>query len=325
MVHLTGYIQLSAIVKGHPGMKIAARIGLVILIALAAWILVSNAGKWLEQIRTFSWTLNWPMLLISTLLLGTSYYFTPEGWVRLAGAAGCDADRTSLRSAWLLSQLGRYVPGKIWLLAGRAGYLKANGLSAARSTSVPFLEILYTAAAAGLTGALPILFSDNLSFGEPAIRAAIIASGACLLLIPLLSPLQRLVYRIRYGTVPDKMSLPSPAGAAWIIGLYTALWIIRGAALYMWLRGFGLLSISPLACISAAPFSWLAGYIVFLVPGGIGVREAAAVAMIAPAGMTGPVLAVVAGQRLALSAIEICFALKATRSTRLLGQRKVDR
>jgi len=110
-------------------LKIAAKIGLIILIALAAWILVSNSSSWLEQIRLFSWTLNWPMLLVSTLLLGISYYFTPEGWVRLAGAAGCDADRASLRSAWLLSQLGRYVPGKIWLLAGRAGYLKANGLS----------------------------------------------------------------------------------------------------------------------------------------------------------------------------------------------------
>jgi len=305
-------------------MKIAAKVGLLLLIGLALWVLFSNAGAWLEQIREFSWVMNWPLLLISTLLLGISYYFTPEGWVRLAGAAGCDADRSSLRSAWLLSQLGRYVPGKVWLLAGRVGYLRTNGLSTARSTAVPFLEILYTAAAAGLTGALPILLSNDLSFGEPAIKTAVIASSACLLLIPLLSPLLRLVYRMKFGSVPDRLPLPGPAETAWLIGLYAILWILRGAALYLWVRGFGLLSISPAACISAAPFSWLAGYIVFLVPGGIGVREAAAVAMIAPAGMTGPVLAVVAGQRLALSAIEVCFSLKAARNSRLLGKRKVD-
>lgn len=310
--------------REHPRLRVAAGIGLGLLICLAVWVVVSNAGEWLDQIKSFTWSPDWFMLLLSSLLLAISYYYTPEGWVRLARTAGCDPGRASLRSVWFLSQLGRYVPGKVWLLAGRAGYLKTRGLSTARAGSVPILELLYTAAAAGLTGALPVLLSSDISFGEPAIRTAVIASSACLLLVPLLSPILRLVYRVRYGNPPESLPVPGAGGTAWILGLYIALWASRGLALYFWLRGFGLLSMSPLACISAAPFSWLAGYIVFLVPGGIGIREAAVVAMIAPTGLTGPVLAVVAGQRLLLSVLEIGFALRAAKG-RILGAGKVNR
>ncbi len=284
------------------------RIVLLLLVCLAAWIIMENGGRWLDQVETFNWRLEWHMLVISAALLVFTYYISPQGWIWLARTAGSEVGSGELRSAWFLSQLGRYVPGKVWLFAGRAGFLKSRGLSSLRSTSVPFLELLYTAAGAGLAAALPALISADFSIEYSSLRTAIIAAGVCVLTIPLLRPIQRWLYRIKHGSVPDALPLPGTGGSIKLLLLYSGLWWLRGFALYLWLSGFGLSNASFWICCAAAPLSWLAGYIVFLVPGGVGVREAATVALVAGSGDTGPLLAVVAGQRIVLSLAEVLFA-----------------
>lgn len=300
------------------------RIVLLLLACFAAWIIMENGGSWLDQIEAFSWQLRWHMLVISALILVLTYYIIPLGWIWLARAAGSEVSTNELRSAWFLSQLGRYVPGKVWLFAGRAGFLRSRGLSTIRSTSVPFLELLYTAAGAGLAAVVPALISSDFAIEYSGLRSAIIAAGACVLIIPLLRPIQRLLYRIKHGAVPEALPLPGIVGSMKLLLLYCGLWWMRGLALYLWLSGFGLPNISFWICCAAAPLSWLAGYIVFLVPGGVGVREAATVALVAGPGDTGPVLAVVAGQRIVLSLIEVLFAAATTGRGILFRREKKD-
>lgn len=289
----------------------AVRILLVLLTGGAAWLLARNGGEWLRQIGRFTWEFDWPLLALSSLLLGISYRFIPSGWNLLARRAGSDASDRELRGVWFVSQLGRYVPGKVWLFAGRAAFLKSRGLTGYRASSVPFLELVYMAAAAGLSALIPLLLSGGEIFESAALKGAVVAAGLSILLIPFLRPLQRRLYRLRHGNVPDRLPLPGPADSFRLLLLYSVIWWMRGLTLYLWLKGFGLHDVSVWACFAAAPLSWLAGYIVFLVPGGLGVREAAVTALVASAGQTGPVLAVIAGQRLILSVIELSFALTA--------------
>lgn len=300
------------------------KIALLLLLCFAVWILAKNGSRWLDQIEAFTWQLKWHMLVISAAILVLTYYIIPFGWIWLAGAAGSEVGSGELRSVWYLSQLGRYVPGKVWLFAGRAGFLRSRGLSALRSTSVPFLELLYTAAGAGLAAAIPALISSDFSVEYSGLRSAIIAAGACILIIPLLRPIQKWLYRIRHGAVPEALPLPGIAGSIKLLLLYSGLWWIRGFALYLWLRGFGLFNVSFWICCAAAPLSWLAGYIVFLVPGGVGIREAATVALVAGSGDTGPLLAVVAGQRIVLSLAEVLFASASAGRKILFWREKVN-
>ncbi|MFO8183384.1 MAG: lysylphosphatidylglycerol synthase domain-containing protein [Candidatus Aegiribacteria sp.] len=293
---------------------------LALLLALGVWMVLRNGEKWLQQIGSFTWHPRWLYLSASVVLLGLSYYFIPAGWVILAERAGSRAEKRQLRAAWFMSQLGRYVPGKVWLFAGRAAFLRSRGLTGYRATSVPFLELLFTAAGAGLAALPAVLLSGGPVFSSPALKGALIAAGTAILIIPLLRPLQRWLYRLKYGSAPVDLPLPGPSGTLLLLVIYACLWWIRGVSLYLWLYGFGLSGISPGMCLAAAPLSWLAGYIVFLVPGGIGVREAAVTAMVAPAGLTGPVLAVIAGQRLILSVLEVSFALAAAGRIRMFGK-----
>ena len=138
-----------------------------------------------------------------------------------------------------------------------------------------------------------------------------------MLIIPLLAPMQRWLYKFKYGSIPETLSLPGVKGTLKLLLLYSGLWWLRGLTLFLWLKGFGFQSIDFWICCAAAPLSWLAGYIVFLIPGGIGIREAAAVALVAPSGATGPVLAVIAGQRVLLSIAEVFFALVSAGKARI--------
>ncbi|MCK5117645.1 MAG: flippase-like domain-containing protein [Candidatus Aegiribacteria sp.] len=303
-------------------MKWLLRAGAILLIAAAAWIISVNAEKWFEQIGRFNWQLDWFLICTSVILLGLSYYIIPAGWILLSHAAGSEIEPKELRAAWFMSQLGRYIPGKVWLFAGRAAFLKSRGLAGFRATSVPFLELLYTAAGAGLTAIIPVIISSKAVFSHSGLKYAVLAAGISLLVIPFLTPIQKRLYRLKYGRIPGKLPLPGLIDSSKLLIFYSGLWWFRGLALFLLLKGFGVTDISLLLCCAAAPLAWLAGYIVFLVPGGIGVREAAAVALVAPSDAAGPVLAVIVGQRLILSTLEVVLALVSTRKLKLFGEGK---
>ncbi len=302
--------------------KWLVRAGAIFLLAAAIWIISVNAEKWFEQIGRFNWQLDWFLICTSVILLGLSYYIIPVGWILLSHAAGSEIEPKELRAAWFMSQLGRYIPGKVWLFAGRAAFLKSRGLAGFRATSVPFLELLYTAAGAGLTAMIPVIISSNVVFSHSGLKYAVLAASISLLVIPFLTPIQKWLYRLKHGRIPGKLPLPGLIDSSKLLIFYSGLWWFRGLALFLWLKGFGVSDISLLLCCAAAPLAWLAGYIVFLIPGGIGVREAAAVALVAPSGAAGPVLAVIVGQRLILSMIEIVFALVSTKKLKLFGEGK---
>lgn len=297
--------------------KLGIRIGLILLLCAAVWLLIENGSKWLQQIENFEWHLDWFLIGTSALILWISYLLSPVGWVWLSHHAGSKVNAKDLTSAWFISQLGRYMPGKIWLFAGRVGFLKSRGLSTFRATSVPFLELIFTAAAAGLAAIIPIILTETVSFADSGLRTVILAAGGCVLIIPLLAPMQRWLYKFKYGSIPETLSLPGVKGTLKLLLLYSGLWWLRGLTLFLWLKGFGFQSIDFWICCAAAPLSWLAGYIVFLIPGGIGIREAAAVALVAPSGATGPVLAVIAGQRVLLSIAEVFFAIVSAGKARI--------
>jgi len=307
-------------VKHRKSLVWAGRIVVLLVAAAAVLILARSGGDWLREIEAQNWAPEPVPLSASVILLAVSLWLTPSGWIALCSSAGCAAPSRELRGVWLQSQLGRYIPGKIWLVAGRAGYLRSRGMTVTSSVAVPFTELLYTVAATGLIAACVSVFTPGFLTGGILGTAAAIAGG-CLVLVPLLRPAARLLYRIRLGRDGEAAASGYELPGAWLsirlLLFYSVLWALRGLSLYLWLHAFGVPGRGVWACTAAAPLSWLAGYIVFLVPGGIGVREAAAAAIIAGPGGTGPVLAAVAGQRVVLTIIELVLAALYAGSTPL--------
>jgi uncharacterized membrane protein YbhN (UPF0104 family) len=311
-------------VKSKRLVLLLGRVSVVVLLVVVVAVLARNGGDWLREIGNQSWDLDPLPAAASLILLMLSLWLAPIGWTALCLDADCAAGRRELRGVWFTSQLGRYIPGKVWLLAGRTAYLRTAGLPTATSVGIPFFELLYTIAATGLIAAFVTLFTPDF-LAEGVLRTAAVLSAVALILLPLLGPLRKLVYRIRSagsgGSESSGFNVPGFWISLRLLVFFTVIWVARGLALYLWLRSFGVLNRGLWACTAAAPLSWLAGYIVFLVPGGIGVREAAVVAIIAGPGETGPVLAAVVGQRIVLAAMELILAGAYVKSTPLFRKK----
>ncbi len=298
-----------------------SRAVLLILLVLSVALILKYGSEWLSEITQLCWEPDPLLIALSVLLLFISYWFTPVGWIWISKELGSTSSSSELSGVWFASQLGRYIPGKIWLFAGRAGYLKSKGVSTLNAALAPVYELMHTAAAVGvITLSAVLLFPEFLN--SNILRVAAVIAGICLLVLPLLHPVQKYVYRLRENRSSntigsgrtDRIPFLPPNLSIRVIGLFSAVLIIKGVSLFIWLAALGVSNRGLWACITATPLSWLAGYIVFLVPGGIGVREAATVAMIAVPGETGPVLAAVLGQRLLLAVIEVILAAISAKS-----------
>ncbi|MCK4807027.1 MAG: hypothetical protein KAT09_05240 [Candidatus Aegiribacteria sp.] len=292
-----------------------SRAVLLILLALSVALILKYGSEWLSEIAQLSWKPDPLLITLSALLLFISLWFTPFAWIWISRKLGSTSSSSELRGIWFASHLGRYVPGKIWLFIGRAGYLKSTGVSTLNSALAPVYELMHTAAAVGV-----ITFSAALFFPEflnsNILRITAVIAGICMVVLPLLHPVQKYVYRLRENKSSntfnsdkiDRILFLPPSLSIKMIGLFSAVFIIRGLSLFILLTALGISCKGILVCIAATPLSWLAGYIVFLVPGGIGVREAVTVSMIAGPSETGPILAAVLGQRLLLAVIEVILA-----------------
>lgn len=288
----------------------ASRAGLAVLVLFAS---SAVAAKWEEISGSFervTWSPDPLALAASVAILAASLALNPSGWMILARELGSDTPVAGLRAAWFASQLGRYMPGKIWLFAGRIGFLRSEGLSTARAVAASVWELIAGAAAAGAV-ALPCILLSGATGIVPAVRTAAAAAAAAMLLLPLLGPVQKAAFALEGGAAFTGIGTATGLRVA---GLFCALWAARGISLHLWLTGLGLETRGFWPVMAAAPLSWLAGYIVFVVPGGIGVRETVIAALVAPSGTAGPVVAACLGQTLLMAVLEILLALPSFRA-----------
>ncbi len=277
-------------------------------LAFAAWRIWSNRAGILESFESAAWDPDPAALAASAILLFAGLALIPAGWILFSRDLGAGTPAGKLAAAWFASQLGRYIPGKIWLFAGRIGFLRSEGLSMARSAAAAVWEVLASFAAVGLVAMPAVLLAGGDLPGS--LRTAALAGSAALLLLPLLSPVQRLAFRLKGAGDFTGVRFATSLRA---VGAYAASWVLRGASVWLWITGMGLPAKGFWSAVAAAPLSWLAGYIVVFVPGGIGVREAATAAMCDGGSGLAPVMAAVFGQTLLMALFEIAMALATLR------------
>ena len=298
-------------------LALISRIALFILMGAAVAIVWRNGSGWLEEIGKYNWNINTGEIILSALLLAVSLSLTPAGWILICRSMGSQIPSREMFAAWYASQLGRYIPGKIWLFAGRTGFLKARGMKTGRAAATTIYELFFTVASIGLLVMILAVINPGV-FQHSGGRAAALAAASAVLLLPLLHPVQSFLCRKR-GI--DREKLPSLRTSITATLIYSFLWFLRGLSLYLLLKGAGLTGVRFSHSLAAAPLSWLAGYIVFFVPGGIGVREAAAAAIAAPA-LIAPAAVVIAGQRLFMALMEVLLALLNTGKLKLTTEQE---
>ncbi len=235
--------------------------------------------------------------------------------------------------AYLISHLGKYVPGKAMVVVLRAGMVVPFGGRASTAAIATFYETLVMMSAGGLiaaAGFAPALGSRPVEFNlgpwsrgfQLPIYALAALAGAALGLVFLLLVLPPVFRRI-VGLV----SLPIPGvgpdaspeitsrlmhqGFSWCwVG-----WVLLGLSQLAVLRAFDAnevariaLALAPVVIASVA-LATVSGFVVAVLPGGLGVREGVLMSVLAPA--VGSTKAVVAALvlRLVWVSVELAAAI----------------
>lgn len=269
------------------------------------------AGQWVEVRALFANAHpNYGLLLLSYAPVLLAYGVLVQVWRGMLSAWG-EAGRLSVWQAtriWFVSNLGRYVPGKIWQIATMGVMAQRRGVSpvaAAGSSLVVNLANIASGFVVVLaTGATVFRSFANAGAGTGILAAVILAAGLLLLpqafrwAAPAVSRLTR-----------QRVVLPHlPATAVWLAAIGTAVaWILYGIAFRLFCTAIvpkpaGATSLY----IASYVGSYLVGYLALFAPGGLVVREAMLVTALTRIGLlTAPEAWLVAlASRLWLTLIE---------------------
>jgi glycosyltransferase 2 family protein len=218
-----------------------------------------------------------PLILAGLLYLGCHTLWGTFWWQLLRGQGVRASWYASLR-AYFVSQVGKYVPGKAWVLLLRVGLLRSSEARPAVVIVTGLYETLTNMAAGALLG-VALLPWSGLSNQLSAWQRYGLFSLA---LMPLaLLGLNRLVRRIaiKYRR-SDAPPIPVPSLGLLAVGLVQAMlgWALLGLSL--WLTSCGL-SIDPpeltgesyLQYLSWVCIAYVIGFVILVSPAGVGARE----------------------------------------------------
>lgn len=186
-----------------------------------------------------------------------------------------------LQRIWFLSAIARYIPGKIWQFVAAAQLANRAGLGSAAVLTSMAIQIGFTLLAAIIVSAATLPIPAAWPVGRSLIAVVTIV-GACLLAHPA-------VLRTALALIPRALHRDVLAWTGrWadglvLLALSVVSWLLYGVAFWLFVAALVDLPIGallPLAGVNA--LSFLAGYIVFVVPAGLGVREAAMTALLGP-------------------------------------------
>lgn len=255
------------------------------LTAVVTWFLLSairvSAGD-LAALEWRRWTPRpWPLIASVALLLATFLYLVAL-WAGLAQRLGASTlgFATAVR-VFFLSLLARYVPGKVWQIAGLAYLAGREGVAPGTAAFSAVVAQAFSLGAAAVAGGL------YLALGPLPSRVGSLVALAVALGVPVLLAWPRL-YRLALRRVGGAEHAPlSPPGGfrfslRWL-ALNLVAWVAYGFAFCLLWAAFRPLEPSNYGLAGTAfAAAYLLGYVAFFAPAGIGVREGALAALTAP-------------------------------------------
>lgn len=220
-------------------------------------------------------------LVPSMLLLFAGFFVSTFSWKVALQTHGV---RISMRDALVShgqSVFAKYIPGKVWVILGRAGYVSDGKKALKNNTWFSFKEqIIYTWV--GFTiSVIPTLVFYGIRW-ITLILVMLVILITLFLFVPsihrwFLSLVSRVIRReFDIPVISLHRSLP-------MIGATTLIWIAWTLAFYFFMRVFA--GEVTVAMAFAFPLSVCFGLIAILLPGGLGLREGIIAGYLALAGM----------------------------------------
>jgi glycosyltransferase 2 family protein len=276
---------------------------LLVALAFAAYGL---ASKW-TQVHAALGQLSWYDVLGAALAIIAALGFQMLAWRALLTDLGSPLPLAAATRVNFLGQLGKYVPGAVWAVAGQVSLAQDYRVPKRRSGTASLVSMAITLVV-GLVMAgivLPLASAGALRhYWWVLVCLPVLVVG---LWPPVTKFLLDLVLRVvRRPPLDRALSLPGMGRA---VGWTALAWVCYG--LHAWLLVGDIAGHSLHILLLAAggyALAWTVGFLLIPFPGGIGPRELALIAVLSPVMPQGPALVVALASRVVATIGDLFWA-----------------
>ena len=286
--------------KGRAAKLVVRAVLVVALVGVA----VALRRLWPEVVDALT-DVSWPALCASALLAWAFQLTGLVAWRATLHELGSAVPLGSAAHIYLVSQLGKYVPGSVW--AGVAMVRLGEDVDVPRSRmAYSFVLSLAFSLLTGLSIGVPALIAYGGAYLPLAVTALVVL-GVVLLWPRLLNAiLDRGLRLARRGRLERPLS---GRGIARIVGLYLLAWVVGG--LHLWLLSAAVgadVTDAFIPSIAAYAVATTVGTLVVVTPAGAGVRDVLQVVILSPVTGAGAATAVAVLSRMTFTLLDVAGA-----------------
>ena len=246
------------------------------------------------------------LLLAACLVLLGAYLIRSVIWVLLFRSSGTQIAVRPGMKLFLLTQAGRYLPGKIWQFVGAGILANTYNVPAAHCVSTTLLAVLLNQGVGILVAVT--FFSSFFSRYLYLLSAVAVCALAGLVFVssPWFPRLLNAVSRLVKRPVP-KITVPSFPVLLIYAAFYAGIWFLFGLGFMYLSRGLvpGGEHLSFLQATGALAAACVAGYLSLFAPSGLGVREAILTLLLSPVIGEAPAAMLALAARVWMTLVEV--------------------
>lgn len=258
--------------------KFLIRSAQVIIILLIFYFLIKALVSNWTQVKDFDWKFNYFLLTISFIIQILTLLWLLKIWKWILRKTGASIPFRKLFRAWFISNLGKYIPGKVWQFLGMLFLLEKEGVPKKNTFSTGVLGQTLSVISGLLIAALFLgsdVYSGILS-RNPVLMTILIAffiGVLALIFYPKL--LERIInFGLRILKKDEILLDLSSKNIFLYILSYSLAWFSFGLAFTIFIKAFTPASLGIYPGLTGAfAFSFNIGFLALFAPGGIGVRE----------------------------------------------------
>jgi len=277
-------------------LKAAKLAAMLLVLALIARSLARNWAAFQSVQVTLDVKIGWLAASVGVIFL--TYIIQIESWRRMLRGWDQRLSYPNAARAWTLANLGRYIPGKVWSVAGLVVLAEQAGV---RRSAAAVSAFAMQAVVLG-TGVVLVAIATPHAASPVLLGAAVLASLALIGVLAWRRTAEWL------GTLADsKTPLPPLPLSAILLssGLMLLSWATFGVSFWMLIRGLISTAGVPLAAaMGMFALGYVMGLVALIAPGGLGVRDLALVGFLTPLVGSGGALAVSLASRVQLTITE---------------------
>lgn len=256
-----------------------AKIAFVLLaIGLALYQL---AIHW-SAVSDFHWRFDPVWLALSIAGHLATFWLFSLVWCQLIAGFGYTVPVKYGFKIGYITNLGRYLPGRIWPVFGMAYFAKRLGIREQDSVTSWVIALVFALTASFIAAGIGLLLTPELmkaglqkQIGAGVLVAAVLLLLASIALVllpgPTLSALNLVLRAFRRSEVNFSISVRV---AVKVTAGYFVCWVVYGISFWMFLKSIvGGVSLPMVPMITTFIIAYQLGYLALFTPGGVGVRE----------------------------------------------------